>query len=761
MGRHSILLLLLLLTTVTGCRVARYAGEGKSVVSRVEIRVDGELDKSDQLKMALKQRPYRRTFGFLPISAWLWHPDDSTMWHRLRQRLGTAPAIYSDSLTRRTDAALQRVMYERGFLDATCRHDTATRHGKTRISYYITAGRARRVTSLRYVCTDPSIQQFIDADTTVRQLRDSVLLDRQLLEGERQRLTALLREQGYWDFNKENVTYVADTLEGSGDVELTCLLAGMHQPYHIRYVHFEVNPGLTDVAAQQQPLTRRQMLWHGYDVAYAGDNCPLRDRVLVRNSFVLPNALYSERNVRDTYAAMSRLHILRYVNIRLEPVEDEQASPDKGPQLDCYISLTPQPTHGIELGLDGSNTAGDLGAALAATYQHRNVFKGSEAFMTRVKGSYEHLSGNIDGLVNDYYREYGAEVGLDFPQFLFPFLSDDTRRRSRATTYIKASYVSQSRPEYDRNVAQGAITYRWNSPSGSARHMLDVINLSYVRLPKQSASFQELIQHLGPIIYSSYTSHFIVGADYAVQLGNNLLTTGRQTGERDLWSLRINPELAGSLLYLISKGVTRPLQEGERYHFLGLPFEQYARFDVDWSYSHVLTGRSRLALHAATGVAVPFGNSNVMPFEKRYYAGGANSVRGWSVRGLGPGKFAPGNSAGNYFNQCGDVRLDASVELRTRLAWKMESALFVDAGNVWTIKEYENQRGGAFTSDFYKQIALAWGFGIRFVSDIAIIRLDLGFKAYDPASDANEAWPLSHPFRNNNHAFHFAVGYPF
>lgn len=753
MLRRYIFFLLLVLMTASGCRVTRYIGDDEAVLSHVEMLLDGQPTKNDQLTMALKQRPYHRTFGFLPVASWLWHPDDSTAWHRIRGRIGDEPVVYSDSLTSRTDAALQRVMFEQGYLNATVSHHTNVRGQKARVTYHITSGLARRVASLQYQCTDPDIQRYIEADTTQHAIRVGDLLDRQLMESERERLTALLRERGYWDFNKDHVTFLADTLERSGQVDLTCQLVGMHHPYRIRKVHFVINPGLAS-ATESGPQHVRPMAWDGYDVSYQGQNSLLRDHVLMRNSFVLPGQLYSERAVRNTYAAMSRLHILRYVNIHVEPVAEAEE-----PLLDCYISLTPLPTHGIELGVDGSNTAGDLGAALAATYQHRNAFRGSEAFMTRVKGSYERLSGNIDGLVNHHYREYGAEMGLDFPQFLFPFIDDETRRRSRATTYIKASYVSQSRPEYDRNVAQAAITYRWNSPTGSARHMLDVLNLSYVHLPKQSASFQELIQHLGPIIYSSYTSHFIVGMDYALQLGNNTLTTGSQSLTRDLWSLRINPEVAGHLLSLVCMGQDE--RQGDRRQFLGLPFEQYARLDVDWSYSHVLSNRSRLALHAAGGVAVPYGNSNVMPFEKRYYAGGANSVRGWSVRGLGPGRFAPGQSAGNYFNQCGDVRLDGSVELRTRVAWKLETALFVDAGNVWTIKDYDNQPGGAFSADFYRQIALAWGMGVRLVSDIAIIRLDLGFKAYDPASDADEAWALPHPLRSNHCAFHFAVGYPF
>lgn len=742
----------------TSCRVARHVAEGEAVVSRVEIRVDGEPSQDNQLRLAVLQRPYRRTFGFLPFSAWFWHPDTSTAWHRFRRRLGTAPDIYDEDKTRRTDRALQRVMEQQGYLDAEATHHTRFRNGKAYVRYDIRSGRPRRLAAISYVSADTVLQRLIDQHVSASLLHTGQLLDRARLEGERERITALLRERGYWDFDKEDVSFLADTLAGSQEVDLTCVLRGGHQPWRIRNVHFVTNYNMLSAGADSAVAGSftRPLSVPGYDVTWSGRHCYLRDPVLLRNSHVLPGMLYSERAVRNTYASLSRLHILRYVNVRVEPV------PDAPQQLDCFIYLSPLSNHAVQFEIDGTNTAGDLGFALGATYQHRNIFHGSEAFTTHVKGSYEALSGNVEKLVNDNYQEYAAEFSIDFPRFLFPFISDATRRRSLATTLVKASISRQRRPEYNRNVAQAVFGYKWSTANASIRHVWDVLNISYVYLPEQSETFKSLVQNLGPIIYSSYTDHFIFGMDYTIHMGNNTLTTGRtQQTTRDLWYLRLNPEISGNLLSGICHGMRAAQTSEGRYEILGQPFEQYARFDIDWSYSHYKTERSRLALHLAGGVAVPYGNSDVMPFEKRYYSGGANSVRGWSVRELGPGRYASRSSAYNYFNQCGDVRLDASVELRTRLFWKFESAFFLDAGNVWTIKDYENQQGGCFTSSFYKEIAASWGLGLRVVTDFVILRLDWGFKAFDPSSDADERWALPHPLRSRHNTLHFAVGYPF
>jgi outer membrane protein assembly factor BamA len=706
--------------------------------------------------MAILQRPYRRTFGFLPISAWVWHPDTLTSWHRMRQRLGTAPAIFDEETTDRTDRALQRVMQQQGYLDAVASHRVRIRNGKALVTYDIKSGRPRRLASLAYVSADTTLQRLIDESPSARLLQTGQLLDRSRLESERERITAMLRERGYWDFNKEDVSFLADTLAGSEDVDLTCVLQDGHKPWRIRQVHFFTDMFSSGGDSSSVKLSTRALEQPGYDVTWSGEHCYLRDRVLIRNSHVLPGMLYSERAVRNTYASLSRLHILRYVNVRVEPV------PGESQELDCNIYLSPLSNHAVQFEIDGTNTAGDLGFALGATYQHRNIFHGSEAFTTHLKGSYEALSGNVEKLVNDNYQEYAAEFSVDFPQFLFPFIKDETRRKSLATTLVKASLSRQSRPEYNRNVASAVIGYKWSTANSSIRHVWDVLNISYVYLPEQSETFKSLVQNLGPIIYSSYTDHFIFGMDYTIYMGNNILTTGRtQQTTRDLWYLRLNPEISGNLLSAVCNSVRAGQTSEGRYEIFGQPFEQYARFDADWSYSHYMTDRSRLALHLAGGVAVPYGNSDVMPFEKRYYSGGANSVRGWSVRELGPGKYASAGSAYNYFNQCGDVRLDASVELRTRLFWKFESAFFVDAGNVWTIKEYENQEGGRFTSNFYKEIAASWGLGLRVVTDFVILRLDWGFKAFDPSSDADESWALPHPFRSSHNTLHFAVGYPF
>ena len=213
------------------------------------------------------------------------------------------------------------------------------------------------------------------------------------------------------------------------------------------------------------------------------------------------------------------------------------------------------------------------------------------------------------------------------------------------------------------------------------------------------------------------------------------------------------------MLYAISNLARAPYDNG--YKIFGIRYSQYVKGDMDYSYLYTIDERNSWAFHAGFGIGFPYGNSSVIPFEKRFYSGGANSVRGWSVRSLGPGSYNGQNNVSNFIYQCGDIRLDLSLEYRAKLFWKLEMATFIDAGNIWTIKEYETQPGGAFRFDsFYKQIALAWGLGLRLNFDYVIVRCDLGMKIYNPAEDALH-WAITDPDLGRDLAFHITIGYPF
>ena len=395
-----------------------------------------------------------------------------------------------------------------------------------------------------------------------------------------------------------------------------------------------------------------------------------------------------------------------------------------------------------------------MGVAASLTYQNRNLFHGSELFSVQLRGAFEAISG-LEGYENHDYEEYGVEAKLQFPRLLAPFLSRQFKRQSTATSEVAVSWNLQNRPEFHRRVFSTVWKYRWSIPKKQLSYNLDLLDLNYVYMPWISTKFKEDylddVSSRNAILRYNYEDLFIMKVGFGVAYSDASQ------------SLRANIETAGNFLNCLSKVVNMERNSDGQYTLFNIAYAQYAKFDFDYSKIFRFDSRNQVVLHAGLGVAYPYGNSNILPFEKRYFSGGANSVRGWSVRELGPGKFRGTDGNIDFINQTGDLRLDLNAEYRTHLFWKFDGAVFVDAGNIWTLRAYEEQPGGQFkVSEFYKQIAMAYGLGLRLNFDYFIIRMDMGMKGVNPVYEVSkEHYPILHPDFSRDFTFHFAVGLPF
>lgn len=448
---------------------------------------------------------------------------------------------------------------------------------------------------------------------------------------------------------------------------------------------------------------------------------------------------------------------MKYTNIRFFETQVGDTA-----KLNAYVMLTKSKYQSVSFELEGTNSAGDLGAAASVSFQNRNMFKGSETFMIKLRGAYEAVSGLQGGYNHEDYTELGAEATINFPRFLFPFLSNDFRRKIRATTEFGVQYNYQIRPEFSRIIASANWSYKWGLQRQRAQHRIDLLDINYLYMPSISQEFRDkyLNNEQNYILKYNYDDRLIVRTGYSYTYNSAGQALMNNTIIGNSYSIRFNFESAGNLLYAFARMTNMKKNEDGEYSLLSIPFAQYVKGDFDFAKNIVIDNRNSIAFHVGAGIAVPYGNATIVPFEKRYFSGGANSVRGWSVRDLGPGVF-PGD--GNFMNQSGDVKLDASIEYRTRLFWKFRGAVFVDAGNIWTLRDYKDQPGGKFEfNKFYKQIAVAYGLGLRLDLDFFVLRFDGGMKAVNPVYNTKkEHFPIIHPKFSRDFAFHFAVGYPF
>ena len=757
-----------LVALLTSCSVNKFIPEEHYLLDEVHIISDTEEVQPSMFTSYIRQNPNAKWFNLVkvPMHIYCMSGKDSTnSFNRFLQKLGDAPVIYDAIVTQKSQREIEKAVRNMGYMRAKVELETEVKKNRIKVNYRIKAGRPYIIQQIAYNIDDMTINDFIEKDTIHSYLHTGMPFDVVALDNERNRITKLLQNNGYYKFHKDFIVYQADTVRNTFQVNLTMKLLPYqlkkedvptkHRQYTIRNVNFLTEDNLIN---QENNYTGYQSLQHkGLQIFYQ-DKMYIRPNTLSNFNYIRPNKLYSEQDVQNTYTSMGRLRALKYTNIRFDEVLDNDSA-----QLDANVLLTKGKNQSLSFEIEGTNSAGDLGAAASMTFQHRNVFKGSETFTMKVRGAYEAITGLQEGYENDDYKEYGIEASLNFPEFKFPFLSADFKRKIRATSEVGLSFNSQNRPEFTRTLASAKWGYRWVDRK-SSQHRFDLLDVNYIYVPWKSENFKNYLENLtdrNSILIKSYEDQLIVRMGYTYTY-NSANDKSRTSTNRNSYSIRMNLEEAGNLLYLGSKAIHSAPKEDKGYVIANIPFAQYIKGDIDFAHNWNIDERNSLVFHIGMGVAYPYGNSQVLPFEKRYFSGGPNSVRGWSVRSLGPGSYKGTEGNMNYINHSGDIKLDVNLEYRTHLFWKFNGAAFIDAGNIWNIRDYEGQEEGTFRFNrFYKQLAVAYGLGLRFDLDYLIIRFDGGMKAVNPMKTGKDKYPFLRPKFSRDFAFHFAVGYPF
>ena len=764
---------MVVMALLPSCSSTKHVPPGKLLLDKVNINIADPHKEVEQAQLVnyLRQNANHRVLGGLKLQLAFYNLSgrDSANWfNRWIQRVGTPPVIYDSTLTVSSADQLHIALSNRGFMNNTVsyRVETDSAKRKARINYDVTLGEPYYIRSIDYDIPDETLREIILADSARFTVHEGDLLNYNHLDEWRQGITENLRNHGYYAFNKEYITFLADTAANSRAVDLTLNSRDPYHsdrmPYYTEHEPFYVRDVV--YVTDYDPVAMHDGFW-GLDTVTLSSGIKviepydryLRLDVLDECNYIEPGQLYNAEAITRTYKSLGRLNILKQINIDVRPLGDV----DGVLMVDAYVLLQPDKSQTVSVSLEGTNSEGDLGFGVGLDYEHRNIFKGAEVLSAKAKVSYESISGNISGLINDNYSEYSTELGLTFPKFMFPFLKRSFKHKIQASTAFAVNFDYQARPEYTRIIAGGAWRYQWTERSRRMAHTLTLFDLSVISVPKFNEEFFNRITN--PLLYYSYQDHLIMRMGYNFYRTNkaemNVLQMGRF--QRDVFTIRANAETAGNLLYGLSHLSRQKADDNGSYKAMGIRYSQYFKADADYSITHYFDRRQSLAFHVGAGVAIPYGNSDVLPFEKRFYSGGANSVRGWGVRTLGPGSYDSNNSLSNFIYQCGDIRFDVNLEYRAKLFWVVELGLFLDAGNIWTIKDYEDQQGGVFKFDkFYEQIAAAYGAGIRLDFKYFLVRVDMGMKAHNPAS-GQEHWPLLHPRFKRDSEFHFSVGYPF
>lgn len=755
------------------CNSTRFVPEGKYLLNRIAVKADNKNLKREELKNHLRQKENLRILGVLKFHLWMYNLSSGSKTNDWLKRIGEAPVLYDEFQTQKSKEELIKYLKNKGYYDATVNDSLLIDPNKRKLNliFDIRANQPYRIRNYVYVIKDSKLQDVILKDTVNQLLKRNDVFDLDVLNADRLRISRFLKDRGYYKFTEDFVSFKADTNLYNHRVDLTLKVDGPilpndekkvveHQKYKIR--NYLINPSVKaiDLSGNQSELKLDTLVHDDYIFTYSG-KLKYRPEVFYDLNRLKDSTYYCLLNAEKTYRALNRLKQFKLINIGF--TETNLFSNDSIPLLDCKMQLTPLPRQNFSVDIGGTNSSGNLGVAGTFNFQHRNVFRGAEVFDLQLRGARERQQALINNSSLDFNTlELGIESSLTFPKFLSFIKAKQFFTFQIPETKLTVGFNYQSRPDYTRTISNLKFGYNWKS-SEYHFHTLNLLDLNYVILTQFNPAFINSIQDL--FIKSSFTDHLISASNYSW-----LYNTQNINKREDYKYFRINFESAGNVLALYSTLINKAKTEvkdrltnqvSSYYEILNTRFAQYLKSDLEYRYGHIIDRLSSVVGRTFVGIGVPYGNFNVLPFEKKYFTGGANGIRAWQVRSLGPGSYkAPSNI---YPNQSSDIKLEANLEYRFILFWLMEGALFMDAGNIWAINSLDNREGAVFKiNEFYKQIAVGSGAGLRFNFTYFLFRLDLGVKMRDPSLPAGKRFiPGNYRLSSDQFNLSFAIGYPF
>ena len=713
---------------LASCSTTKTLTEGQLRLAGTKITVT-----NDKKFNTVQLNPYLRqqSGAWSPfIYVYNWENGKGKGWDKFVHKLGTAPVIYDSTLVGSSIENLKEHLQYLGYYDSQV--DTSTIRGKNpknvKVNYYVRLGKRYPIRDIRYeIPRDGSFRNEFFADTSASLLKKGCLLSEKLLDEETERSAHHLRDLGYFDFTKNHFYFEADTVSHPDSARLKVLIK--HNT--------------------RNEKEKEAFVFSKYQIGKVSASYPSKLRI--RQGFlsglnnIESGSTYNETAVNTLYQRYSAVGLFTSVNIQMNP--DPQTH-----KVDCDISLRNSKIHGFKLGLEASvNSSGLFGVTPEFTYYNKNIFRGGERLTISFNSNHQIKFGNA----NISSNEFAVSAGLLFPKFL-PFPAKMIKGPNMPNTEVNFSFNYQERPEYIRT--RFKASFGW---SGNLRrhfsYNLTPISVQYVRMPRIESSFENSLSN-NPFMRNSFQDQLDAGLHSVLYYSSST----EVVPSTSYWYGRFQFNSSGNLLRAFNSVMRHDAVSGQGLIFK-VPYAQYVRAELTLGKTFIWgrkMGQS-FAMRAMVGIGHAYGNSIALPFEQQFYAGGANSMRGWNARTLGPGAEAM-ETKWVIPNQTGNFKFEANVEYRFRLFWKIAGALFVDVGNIWNIGKSFDPAYSLTAKSFLPTIAADWGAGLRLDLSLIVLRVDLGLRLRDPARAANDRWVgPTEWFRNDNYCFHFGVGLPF
>ncbi|MDR1611041.1 MAG: BamA/TamA family outer membrane protein [Candidatus Symbiothrix sp.] len=759
------------------CSTTKYIPEGQYLLDKISLETDSNVISKTNLPEFVQQKPNDPKLGLMIYN---WVDNDSSWFKKMIRKIGNPPVIFSQRLLNQSLNEMAIEMKNRGYLNAYVHAVLDTTGKKISADYHIHEGIPYKIRNYEIRLPNEDMNNLANGIRIERNSSDSTrfpreqirrrisrnnlfsrnqgtilkpgtIFDMTVLEQELTRVSKRLRNNGYYLSTIDNLHYLADTALQSNEVNLTLILKDTTQTKVFGVEKVKVLSGYDFVNSENYTIVD-SVAGNGIDIHYDKLRF-LRPKVITDKIRIRPGGLFREQAAESTLNLFQALNCVGRADVKF--IEGNYADSSL---LDCEIYLSPGEMHTIQTGLNGTNKAGDMGISADINYGNQNLFNGSEQFNIRLNGAYEFVNVEESDALGYNFYEFGITPSLTFSKIHLPFINNYMEDRYNAQTQYRLGFNIQKRPQYTRDFFNFNWQFRWSGRNNVVTHTVDLIDVNYVAMPWKSASFQDYLnKRVDSLTRYSYDNIFTAGSGY------NLIYTNANSGQfrQRLYTVRFNAESSGNVLNGIFSLSKASRNENGQYEIFKNPFARYLKGDIDYSETIRLSKTGGVAFHAGLGLAYPYGNSSIMPFEKRYYAGGPNSVRGWKTRYLGPGSLNK-EGANSMVYHVGDISFILSAEYRYKILDWLEPALFVDCGNIWTVKDYPNQPGGFFKwNSFYKELAVGTGFGLRFDLSFLILRFDVGTRVYDPGESEGERYVFMKGNIWNDSAMYVAIGYPF
>lgn len=742
-----------------------YTGIKKLKVTDKDKTVHGE-ETMTEVEGALSYPPNGAIFGSsslrtpLPFGLWTYNAfvnhQDNWLGKWIFNTFAANP-IYIRTVNPATRVKVAtNVLHNYGYFSGFVNFDTISNgRRKAKINYTVTMGKAHTLDSIEYRKFPPKMDSLLNTKNRERLLKKGEGFSVVNLEGERDRLSTLFRNNGYFYYRPDYTMYTADTLQAPYKVQLRvqpdpAVPGKALKQWYVGGLRLNIRKSTSNGRFDTEPTD--SFIYKHLVITWQGKKPPIKPSALFRNFTFKGREPYSLEKEQSTVQQLNVLGVFSQVDFTYHP-RDTTATCDT---LDLTLNTT------LDKPLDGNFAVGvtiksndQTGPAVSIGMIKRNIFRGAETFNVNLSGSYEWQTNNETSQsgvsINSY--ELNLDASLDFPRLFLPkFIAKRFRRPATSKLSVNIDWLNRSK--YFEMLSVGAnIAYSWQ-PHPFWKHTFTLFSLTYINRMKVTNLFSTLLQN-NPALQKSMSNQFKPTVGYSFIYDN-----ASDTKRKDYVHWKTDISEAGNGVALYDRVLGHSFNTKEK-KLLGTPYSQYLKLVSEVRWIHTLSQSSKIATRLKTGVVWAYGNSYTAPYNEQFYVGGANSIRAFTVRSVGPGTFVPGQSLYSYLDQTGSAVFEANAEYRMHLFGNLYGAAFLDVGNIWTLKNDPSRSGSRFTlKKFWNQLATGTGAGLRYDMDFIVLRLDVGIGLHLPY-DTGKSGYYNLPRFKDGLGIHLAVGYPF